>query len=181
MEFKTQLSEEIVDEISRLSGMEVGTDAYRTTVDGLTKLMDRAIEIEKFNADCKIKEETRKLDIEMKQKQLDEQIKSREADIETKRKQLDEQIKSREADIEMKEKQLKEQIKSRELDVELRQKQFEVETKDQHIKNLITIGSYVLPALLTVWGTYKTLKFEETGTITTAMGRGFINKLLPKK
>ena len=181
MEIETLLKEEIVDEFSRLSKIEVGTDEYKTTVEGLTKLMDRAIEINKFHEDCKIKEETRKLDIEMKQKQLDEQIKSREADIEMKRKQLDEQIKSRETDIEMKEKQLKEQIKTRELDVELRQKQFEVETKDQFIKNLITIGSYVLPAVLTVWGTYKTLKFEETGTITTAMGRGFINKLLPKK
>jgi hypothetical protein len=159
MEIETLLKEEIVDEFSRLSKIEVGTDEYRTTVDGLTKLMDRAIEINKFNEDCKIKEETRKLDAEMKQKQLDEQIKSREADTE------------------MKEKQLKEQIKSREVDVELRQKQAEVESKDQFIKNLITIGVAVGGYVLTVWGTNKSLKFEETGTVTTNAGRGFLNKL----
>ena len=53
--------------------------------------------------------------------------------------------------------------------------------KDQLFKNLISIGSIIVPVLVTVWGTYKTLKFEETGTVTTIMGRGFINKLLPKK
>lgn len=53
--------------------------------------------------------------------------------------------------------------------------------KDQLFKNLISIGSILIPVFVTVWGTYKTLKFEETGTVTTIMGRGFINKLIPKK
>lgn len=53
--------------------------------------------------------------------------------------------------------------------------------KDQIIKHAISIGSIVIPVFVTVWGTYKTLKFEETGTVTTIMGRGFINKLIPKK
>lgn len=57
----------------------------------------------------------------------------------------------------------------------------EYNKKDQLIKNIISIGSIIIPVLVTVWGTYKTLKFEETGTVTTIMGRGFINKLLPKK
>lgn len=57
----------------------------------------------------------------------------------------------------------------------------EYNEKDQLFKNLISIGSILIPVLVTVWGTYKTLKFEETGTVTTIMGRGFINKLLPKK
>lgn len=53
--------------------------------------------------------------------------------------------------------------------------------KDQIIKHAISIGSIIIPVFVTVWGTYKTLKFEETGTVTTIMGRGFINKLIPKK
>ena len=57
----------------------------------------------------------------------------------------------------------------------------EYNKKDQLIKNAISIGSIIIPVLVTVWGTYKTLKFEETGTVTTIMGRGFINKLIPKK
>lgn len=61
------------------------------------------------------------------------------------------------------------------------QKLNEFNEKDQLIKNAISIGSIVIPVLVTIWGTYKTLKFEETGTVTTIMGRGFINKLIPKK
>lgn len=53
--------------------------------------------------------------------------------------------------------------------------------KDRWINHAISIGSILVPVLLTVWGTYKTLKFEETGTVTTIMGRGFVNKLIPKK
>ena len=53
--------------------------------------------------------------------------------------------------------------------------------KQDIIKHAISIGSIVIPVFVTVWGTYKTLKFEETGTVTTIMGRGFVNKLIPKK
>ena len=53
--------------------------------------------------------------------------------------------------------------------------------KDQLFKNLISVGSILIPVFVTIWGTYKTLKFEETGTVTTIMGRGFIGKLIPKK
>lgn len=38
----------------------------------------------------------------------------------------------------------------------------------------------VVPVLATIWGTVKSLQFEQEGTITTIMGRGFITKLLPK-
>ena len=53
--------------------------------------------------------------------------------------------------------------------------------KDQLIKNWISIGSILVPVFVTVWGTYKTLKFEETGTVTTSAGRSFISRLFPKK
>ena len=53
--------------------------------------------------------------------------------------------------------------------------------KQDIIKHAISIGSIIVPVFVTVWGTYKTLKFEETGTVTTIMGRGFVNKLIPKK
>lgn len=49
------------------------------------------------------------------------------------------------------------------------------------VDRVLTASGIIIPAALTVWGTKKTLKFEETGTVTTIMGRGFINKLLPKK
>lgn len=62
-----------------------------------------------------------------------------------------------------------------------REQQFEDEKKDRLIKNVISVASIVLPLAVTIWGVKVSLKFEEEGTFTTIMGRGFIQKLLPKK
>lgn len=62
-----------------------------------------------------------------------------------------------------------------------KQKEMDDEKKDRIVKNVLTGVSIVGGFALTVWGTVKSIKFEETGTFTTIMGRGFIQKLLPKK
>lgn len=66
-------------------------------------------------------------------------------------------------------------------DVELKIKQMEDSKKDRRIQNGIAIAGIAVPTFVTIWGTIKSIKFEQTGSITTIMGRGFINKLLPKK
>ena len=48
MKIETLLHEEIQDEFKNLKEMELGTEEYKTTVDGLAKLVDRAIEIDKL-------------------------------------------------------------------------------------------------------------------------------------
>ena len=52
---------------------------------------------------------------------------------------------------------------------------------DKIIRNGLTAAGLVVTAGLTVWGTLKTFKFEETGTITSSIGRGFIQRLTPRK
>lgn len=69
----------------------------------------------------------------------------------------------------------------RENEQELKKQQFEDEKRDRLIKNIISVAGIALPLIVTIWGTKVSLKFEEEGTFTTIMGRGFINKLLPKK
>ena len=123
MKIKETLYKEIEDELQALSVIEVGTDEYKSSVDGVTKLLDRAIEIEKHEAE----------------------MKEREAERIAKNIQVAE------------------------------------EQKDRVVKNYISAGGVVLPLLVTIWGTLKSFKFEKDGTVTTIMGRGFINKLLPKK
>ena len=127
MNVKTLLEEEIRGEFEGLNELEVGSEEYKTTVDGLTKLIDRAIEIEKMESESDEKVENRVFDNDLKLKQLDE------------------------------------------------------EKKDRLIKNCINVVGIVIPSVITIWGTFKTFKFEEEGTITTTMGRGFINRLFPKK
>ena len=123
MKIKETLYKEIEDELQALNEIEVGTDEYKSSVDEVTKRLDRAIEIEKHEAE----------------------MKEREAERIAKNIQVAE------------------------------------EQKDRVVKNYISAGGVVLPLLVTIWGTLKSFKFEKDGTVTTIMGRGFINKLLPKK
>lgn len=127
MEFENLLTEEIQAEIETLKGMELGSEPYKVAVDGITKLIDRSIDIEKYSAERKEKAEEKELEAYWKERESSE------------------------------------------------------EKKDRRIKDGIAIAGIVLPIIVTIWGTKASFKFEEEGTITTIMGRGFINKLLPKK
>lgn len=84
-------------------------------------------------------------------------------------------------EIEKIEIEAKDKAKAREIEASLKRAQMEEDRKDRRVKNGIALGGIVLPLAVTIWGTFKTLKFEEEGTVTTIMGRGFINKLIPKK
>lgn len=127
MKIETMLHAEIENEFESLKKIELGTDKYKATVDGLTKLVDRAIEIDKMNIEQDEKYEVRKDENNFKLKQMRD------------------------------------------------------DKKDRIVKNGIAVAGIVIPSAITIWGTLKSLKFEEEGTVTTIMGRGFINKLLPKK
>ena len=126
MKNETMLHEEIQSEFEELKTLEVGSDKYKATVDGLTKLMDRAIEIDKLNVGAEERRDARDIDAELKQEQL-------EADI-----------------------------------------------KDRKVRNTISVLGIVIPTAVTIWGTLKSLKFEETGTLTTNAGRNFINRIFKK-
>ena len=127
MKIDTLLHEEIQNEFGELKRLAVGTEEYKITVDGITKLMDRAIEIDKLENDHK------------------------------------------------------EKVANRESEMDLKIQQMEDEKKDRRIKNFIAVFGIGVPTLLTIWGTKKSIQFEKEGTFTTIMGRGFINRLLPKK
>ena len=70
---------------------------------------------------------------------------------------------------------------SREAANNLKLAEIEEEKKDRRVKNVLTGVSVIGGFAVTIWGAIKSLEFEKTGTITTIMGRGFIQKLLPKK
>lgn len=120
------LRDEIHREVESLQKKDIGSEGYTATVDGVAKLVDKVIEMEKMDLDAKLK------------------------------------VESREAETALKEKQLKD------------------ERTDRWIKNTITLVTFGGTVALTVWGTVNTFKFEETGSVTSLIGRGFVNKLIPK-
>lgn len=121
------LTDVIDHDLETLKDMEVGTETYKSTVDSVTKLIDRMLEIDKFNNE------------------------------------------------------LNEKIEARETEQEIERERMEHERKDRIIKNIISAASIGGGFVLTVWGTIKSLKFEETGTVTSSAGRKFINSLFTFK
>ena len=89
---------------------------------------------------------------------------------------LDKSIELERLDVEAQEK-----YESRIAENELKMKQLQDEKRDRIVKNVLTGVSVVGGFGVTIWGTLKSLKFEENGVVTSIVGRGFIQKLLPKK
>lgn len=70
MEFKQKLYEEIEEEFDNMKGIKIGTNDLKTAVETVTKLVDRAIEIDKIEY-----ERNEKL-----KKELEDKIKAMEAE-----------------------------------------------------------------------------------------------------
>ena len=127
MNIETLLNEEIEDQLDEISKLDLGSESYKVAVDGVVKLIDRKIEMDKIEIEKTDKIENRKIDDDWKRKQMKD------------------------------------------------------EKLDRWIKNGVAIAGIIIPSAITIWGTVKSFEFEKEGTITTIMGRGFINKLIPRK
>lgn len=77
MSIKTQLEDEIRDEFEALRKIEVGSDTYRATVEGLTKLVDRKIEMDKAEVDARERIIKRNDDNEFREMQFADDRKDR--------------------------------------------------------------------------------------------------------
>ena len=152
MVIENLLREEIQREFEKLKDIEKGTAEYKAIVDGITRLTDRAIEYEKIENEKRERAESREAALE-------------QAEFERK----------------FKEKQAEDSETQAEFEKKLKLKQMQEDRIDRWVKNGIAIAGIILPLGLTVWGTFKSFEFEKEGTITTIMGRGYINKLIPKK
>lgn len=88
MQFESELNREILGKIEALKDKKEGTDEYKSAVDSVTKLMDRAIEIQKLDNDVKAREAENKLKEAIENRKLEEQIQAREAENKLKHEQL---------------------------------------------------------------------------------------------
>lgn len=73
MNIENQLRVEIASELEELHKMELGSEEYKATVDGVTKLVDRAIEMEKLNNDIQEKDLDRETDKDLREKALNDE------------------------------------------------------------------------------------------------------------
>ena len=56
MGIKNILRDEVEKELKELSRMQIGTEQYKITVDGITRLSDRIIELEKLESENAVKD-----------------------------------------------------------------------------------------------------------------------------
>ena len=77
MSIQKLLREEIESEFKELSKITPGGDEYRVAVDGITKLMDRAIEMEKNEIDRQDRIDARDSENDLKTKQMEDEKKDR--------------------------------------------------------------------------------------------------------
>lgn len=79
-EIETLWDAEIKNELELLATRDIGTEESKAMIDGITKLMDRKIELMRFNADCLQKKDIHDLDqleYELKKQQLREEKRDR--------------------------------------------------------------------------------------------------------
>lgn len=126
MRNQTMLHDEIESELKNLGTMDCGSEDYKVAVDGLTKLLDRAIEMEKLDISQEEADANRFNEFEMKTLQLEEEKKTRRSNIGI---------------------------------------------------NLLSVAAGVGTAII---GTLVTLKFEETGSVSTIAGKEWTRKLFNK-
>lgn len=77
MNMQEMLNEEIVTELGVLKKSKPGDETHKATIDSLTRLMDRAIELKKFEADAEEKATNRETETELKLKQMQDENKDR--------------------------------------------------------------------------------------------------------
>ena len=77
MNVKSMLDDEIRNELENLGREAIGSEEYKANLDGVTKLLDRQIEIEKLENERLDRMESRETEFILKQQQLAEEKKDR--------------------------------------------------------------------------------------------------------
>ena len=74
------------------------------------------------------------------------------------------------------------EIKKMEFDEEAKKEEQKRQDYKDRWQNGIAIAGIVLPSAISIYGICKTFKFDDAGgIISSTLGRGFLNKIIPKK
>lgn len=148
----TKLAMEIERELDAINEMDVGSQEHEAAVKPLVQLMDRVIEMQRLDIEDRDKSEKRKAE----ERAFDAAERAREAEAQ-----------AREAAFEADERNKSEDR--------------EMEKHHRVIGYIVAGAGIIIPAAITIWGTKKSFKFEEVGTITTQAGREFMKRIFAKK
>ena len=74
------------------------------------------------------------------------------------------------------------EIKKMEADEGVKKEELKRQPIKERWQNGIAVAGIAVPAVISIIGIYKTFKFDDAGgIISSTLGKGFINKVIPKK
>ena len=159
---KQLLDKEIASELQDLGNLDLGSTTYSLAINGASKLMEQRLEIDKL--------ETERLKLKQADKERQDKLDLQQQQLKNEQLQLERD--EMKISAEREDRRISENQQS-----EMAKKQRTQAIMTTLITATVTIGLGIGSMLLNVWGTNKTLKFEETGTVTTSAGKSHINKL----
>lgn len=62
----------------------------------------------------------------------------------------------------------------------LKTNQIEAENKREKNRNYINLATFGVTTIISMYGLYKTFKFDEVATVTSTLGRNILNGVVPK-
>lgn len=71
MNLERMTNEEIEVEMQELSKMQLGSDEYKATIDGITKLMDRSIKLKELEKDSEEKAKALEAETKLKEEEIE--------------------------------------------------------------------------------------------------------------
>lgn len=71
-------------------------------------------------------------------------------------------------------------LEQAEQEINVKNSQIEAENKREIVRNSITIGTFAVSTMVSLFAMAKTFRFDETGTVTSTMGRNILNGFIPK-
>ena len=74
---ETLLNKEIAEELKELDKVELGGDTYKVTVNGISQLVDKSIELKKLEIDKQQREEQREIDTQIRMQEIENEEKDR--------------------------------------------------------------------------------------------------------
>ena len=95
---------------------------------------------------------------------------------------LEERDKVRNELIKLEQTKIEADLKKQQLETEVKNKEAQIKAEDQResVRNKITIGTFLVTTGISVYAIIRTFKFDETGTVTSTLGRNILTSAMPK-
>ena len=198
------LLEEINSNLKEMKGLSKSSDEYGNIVSDTSKLLDKVTPMIKIKEEADERAKNRKEDLAIQEKirkeEADERAKIREEDRKEREEIREDELKYKEQ-VRQEENELKEKIRKEEADerAKIREEDrkerkinreednaFKIESEKKNlfiegVKIAVPVATTVLLLLNDNKLGNKLLKFEETGTLTTTIGRNFFSSIGRKK